>query len=69
MLTTSNLLEAMDPAFLDRADIKQYVGAPKTQAVYTILRTCLNELIRCGLIDEQVWQRIFEFLPSERGVH
>ncbi|KAI5848703.1 P-loop containing nucleoside triphosphate hydrolase protein [Morchella snyderi] len=53
VLTTSNLLEAMDPAFLDRVDIKQYVGAPKTQAVYTILRTCLNELIRCGLIDEQ----------------
>ncbi|RPA93948.1 P-loop containing nucleoside triphosphate hydrolase protein [Choiromyces venosus 120613-1] len=53
VLTTSNLLEAMDAAFLDRADIKQYVNAPTASAIYIILRTCLNELIRCGLIEEQ----------------
>ncbi|KAG0638875.1 P-loop containing nucleoside triphosphate hydrolase protein [Tuber brumale] len=53
VLTTSNLLEAMDTAFLDRADIKQYVNAPTASAIYIILRTCLNELIRCGLIEEQ----------------
>ncbi|KAL0631558.1 hypothetical protein Q9L58_009582 [Maublancomyces gigas] len=62
ILTTSNLIEAMDPAFLDRADIKQFVGAPTTPAVYTILRTCLNELIRCGLIEEQSLARRISYL-------
>ncbi|GAO47163.1 AAA-domain-containing protein [Saitoella complicata NRRL Y-17804] len=50
VLTTSNLLEAMDPAFVDRADIKQYVGAPSTNAIYTILRSCVNEMIRVGIV-------------------
>lgn len=61
VLTTSNLLEAMDAAFLDRADIKQYVNAPTASAIYVILRTCLNELIRCGLIEEQVFHSLFHF--------
>lgn len=61
VLTTSNLLEAMDAAFLDRADIKQYVNAPTAGAVYVILRTCLNELIRCGLIEDQVFHNLFHF--------
>ena len=32
MLTTSNITEAIDLAFVDRADIKAYIGNPNEQA-------------------------------------
>jgi len=66
-LTTSNLLEAMDAAFLDRADIKQYVNPPTASAIYIILRTCLNELMRCGLIEEQVFHSLSHFFSWLKG--
>lgn len=39
-----------DIAFVDRADIKAYVGPPTIEARYEILRSCLHELIRTGII-------------------
>ncbi|KAL3903670.1 MAG: hypothetical protein SGPRY_011583 [Prymnesium sp.] len=48
VLTTSNLTTAIDAAFVDRADIKQYVGQPGVRARYMILATCLAELGRAG---------------------
>ncbi|GAA6025308.1 hypothetical protein JCM11491_002443 [Sporobolomyces phaffii] len=50
VMTTSNLSSAIDNAFIDRADIKQYIGLPPTAAVYWILQTCLNEIMRAGLV-------------------
>jgi len=50
VLTTSNLTSAIDLAFVDRADIKQYIGLPNTHARYEIIRSCLQELIRVGII-------------------
>ncbi|GAA5845714.1 hypothetical protein JCM3766R1_001146 [Sporobolomyces carnicolor] len=50
VMTTSNLSSAIDNAFIDRADIKQYIGLPPTAAVYWILQSCLNEIMRAGLI-------------------
>ncbi|KAH9776411.1 Pachytene checkpoint protein 2-like [Citrus sinensis] len=50
ILTTSNITAAIDIAFVDRADIKAYVGPPTLQARYEILRSCLQELIRTGII-------------------
>ncbi len=35
---------------MDRVDIKQYIPNPCAEAAYVILRSCLNELIRCDLI-------------------
>jgi hypothetical protein len=32
ILTTSNISEAIDLAFVDRADIKQYIGLPTKEA-------------------------------------
>ena len=32
VLTTSNITEAIDLAFVDRADIKAYIGNPNLQA-------------------------------------
>ncbi|KAG5440277.1 hypothetical protein PCANB_001847 [Pneumocystis canis] len=54
ILTTSNLLEAMDPAFVDRIDIKQYVGDPNPGAIFAILRSCINELGQKGLIGDGI---------------
>ncbi len=39
-----------DPAFVDRADIKEYVGLPPPEAIYWILTSCLSQLIKGGLI-------------------
>ena len=46
ILTTSNVTGAIDVAFIDRADIKQYIGAPSTAAIYRIFDSCLQELMR-----------------------
>ncbi|XP_047332454.1 pachytene checkpoint protein 2 homolog [Impatiens glandulifera] len=50
ILTTSNITAAIDVAFVDRADIKAYVGPPTLQARYEILRSCLQELLRTGIL-------------------
>lgn len=46
ILTTSNMTGAIDLAFVDRADIKQYIGLPTAEAIYQIYNTCLQELLR-----------------------
>ncbi|WVZ86133.1 hypothetical protein U9M48_032966 [Paspalum notatum var. saurae] len=50
ILTTSNITTAIDIAFVDRADIKAYVGPPTLQARYEILRSCIHELLRVGIL-------------------
>jgi len=50
VLTTSNITEAIDLAFVDRADIKAYVGPPGPEARYEILRSAFDELARKNLV-------------------
>ncbi|GAB4860645.1 nucleolar component of the pachytene checkpoint [Ancistrocladus abbreviatus] len=50
IMTTSNITAAIDVAFVDRADIKAYVGPPTLQARYEILRSCLQELLRTSIL-------------------
>ncbi|CAL1702280.1 unnamed protein product [Somion occarium] len=50
VMSTSNLAKAIDSAFVDRADIVQYVDLPPREAIYEILRTCLSELITKGIV-------------------
>ena len=50
VITTSNLTGAIDAAFVDRADIKQYIGPPGASARYDILSGCLAELSRAGVL-------------------
>lgn len=50
VMATSNITEAIDVAFIDRADIKQFVGEPSEKAAYVILSTCLKELMAKGII-------------------
>ncbi|XP_014467668.1 PREDICTED: pachytene checkpoint protein 2 homolog isoform X1 [Dinoponera quadriceps] len=53
ILTTSNMTEAIDLAFVDRADIKQYLGFPSEVAIYHIYRSCLRELMRTGVLNHK----------------
>nr|CDS32005.1 pachytene checkpoint protein 2 [Hymenolepis microstoma] len=53
VMATSNVTGVVDPAFLDRADIRAYIGPPSAVAIYSIYSSCLNELIRVGLIERQ----------------
>ncbi|XP_022886159.1 pachytene checkpoint protein 2 homolog [Olea europaea var. sylvestris] len=65
ILTTSNITAAIDIAFVDRADIKAYVGPPTLQARYEILRSCLQELLRTGILsNSQVQDGDSLILPS-----
>lgn len=43
------VIGAIDLAFVDRADVKQYIGNPSTSARYSILKSCIDEMIRVGL--------------------
>lgn len=45
VLTTSNVTGAIDHAFIDRADINQYIAPPTASATYEILRSCCEELL------------------------
>jgi MoxR-like ATPase len=50
ILATSNITEAIDAAFVDRADLKLFIAPPNTAARYEILRSCLLELERARII-------------------
>ncbi|KAF8318231.1 hypothetical protein DL93DRAFT_2054898, partial [Clavulina sp. PMI_390] len=50
VMSTSNLTKAIDSAYMDRADIIQYVGLPPREAIYSILSSCIKELMRAGII-------------------
>lgn len=50
IMTTSNLPDSVDIAFVDRADVKIFVGLPTLPARYQILRSCLVELHAKGII-------------------
>ncbi|KIM91051.1 hypothetical protein PILCRDRAFT_162053 [Piloderma croceum F 1598] len=52
VMSTSNLAKAIDSAFVDRADIIQYVDLPPREAIYEILRTCLCEMIAKGMVED-----------------
>jgi len=46
ILTTSNIVGSIDIAFVDRADLKIFIGHPPTAVIYGIFASCINELIR-----------------------
>lgn len=61
IMTTSNISGSIDHAFIDRADIKQYIGLPPPAAIYWILRSCLDELMRAGVMATEIiysWQTL-----------
>ena len=50
IMTTSNVTGKIDLAFVDRADMKVFIGLPGVSAVYDILKTAVDELIRSKII-------------------
>lgn len=50
IIATSNLTKSIDLAFLDRADIVQFVGQPSVTAIYKIISSAVVELALKGLI-------------------
>ncbi|KAG1678821.1 Pachytene checkpoint protein 2 [Nymphon striatum] len=54
ILTTSNMTSSIDEAFIDRADIKQYIGLPTAPAIYQIYKSCLKELSRANIISDKI---------------
>ena len=50
VLTTSNITGSVDTAFLDRADIKGYIGPPNEKARYEMLRSSVHELTKKKVI-------------------
>nr|PIM01792.1 ATPase, AAA family protein [Toxoplasma gondii COUG] len=54
VLTTSNVPEAVDPAFLDRVDLKQFIPTPSERSRYEILRECVEEMMRKNLIQPHI---------------
>ncbi|CAM4704974.1 unnamed protein product [Leuciscus chuanchicus] len=50
ILTTSNVTQKIDLAFVDRADIKQYIGPPSASAIFNIYLSCLEELMKRQII-------------------
>uniref|UniRef100_A0A336KI68 CSON010794 protein n=2 Tax=Culicoides sonorensis TaxID=179676 RepID=A0A336KI68_CULSO len=51
VLTTSNVTQCIDQAFLDRADVIQYIGPPSIEAIYDLYCQALHELRRVGILD------------------
>ena len=50
VLTTSNVTDAIDVAFIDRADVKMYVGNPADATRGHISLSSINELKRVGIL-------------------
>ncbi|EMF10196.1 AAA-domain-containing protein [Sphaerulina musiva SO2202] len=65
VLCTSNLISAIDPAFLDRVDIKQLIPSPSPSAIYNIFRSCLNELVRSSLVNTAATTTHVEYSAAE----
>ena len=47
---TTNLLAACDAAFVDRADVRLFLGPPPLRARFSILASALAELCRAGVV-------------------
>lgn len=50
VLTTSNLTSTIDIAFIDRADLKQFIGEPSVEAIYEIYKSSIDELMNVNII-------------------
>lgn len=53
ILATSNLANSIDLAFLDRADIRQFIGLPSIPAIRSIYKSMLVELMARGILQSE----------------
>ncbi|KAJ3778370.1 P-loop containing nucleoside triphosphate hydrolase protein [Lentinula raphanica] len=66
VMSTSNLVKAIDSAFVDRADIVQYIDLPPREAIYEILRTCLCEIMNRRIVSSVNVPSLQQALMYER---
>ncbi|KAG6378471.1 AAA-domain-containing protein [Boletus reticuloceps] len=66
VMSTSNLAKAIDSAFVDRADIIQYVDNPPREAIYEILRSSLCEFVLKGIVQEVSVPPLEDVLATEK---
>lgn len=55
----------LDSAFVDRADIIQYIDLPSREAIYEILRSSLAEIVTRGLVSSVVSQLLVRDLDLD----
>uniref|UniRef100_A0A8R1TKL5 AAA domain-containing protein n=1 Tax=Onchocerca volvulus TaxID=6282 RepID=A0A8R1TKL5_ONCVO len=55
IFTTSNITQSLDEAFTDRTDLSRLVGYPSENAVYSIFRSCIQEMQRIGIVEPGPW--------------
>lgn len=54
ILTTSNLIEILDQALIDRSDLILFIGPPSIKTIFHIYDACFQELIDKNLIFSQI---------------
>lgn len=61
----------MDNAFVDRADIKQYIGMPSECTIYKIFHHCIQELVHSKIISGAEGEVVLSYdqLKLERGTN
>ncbi|KAJ6221159.1 hypothetical protein RDWZM_006971 [Blomia tropicalis] len=59
ILASSNVTELMDNAFVDRVDIKEFIGLPSPDAAFRIYQNCIEELVSCEIIDSEPNESLF----------
>ena len=61
ILTTSNFIEIIDQALIDRSDLILFINSPSIETIHQIYRDCFEELIKKNLIfsidnlDHHLW--------------
>lgn len=67
ILCTSNLSDAIDVAFIDRADIKCFIGPPNHKARYSIFLSSIEELIRVQIVRQEAYSfRSFDAIAASK---
>lgn len=64
VMATSNITDAIDVAFVDRADLKLFVGPPDLAARYAILESCIEELLRADILVPRIDCLPFELVSQ-----
>lgn len=67
VMSTSNLAKAIDSAFVDRADIIQYIDLPPREAIYEILRGALCEFSAKGILQQVTVPTLQDALFTEEN--
>lgn len=66
ILATSNIIDSLDEAFIDRADGIFFIDNPSKFGIIAILRSSINELISLKILETQETEDIFTNVPYKK---